>query len=182
VTPTKFLKRFLPDAHYFRGHRALRFLSRLMDPNVWHLNRRSVAGGIWIGLFFASLPLPIQMPLAAATAILTRVNLPLAVVSTWVSNPLTFYPIYYFNFSVGCLITGIDGTWSAGDFSVNAIFGEAFRLAWPLMLGSFVVGTIVATSGYWGVRLLWRLYVIQRWLAKKAIATAQNKRPKGPEH
>lgn len=175
MTPTKFLKRFLPDAHYFKGQRSLRFLTRLMDPNVWHLNRRSVAGGIWIGLFFAFLPLPIQMPMSAATAIWTRVNLPLAVISTWVSNPLTFYPIYYFNFSVGCLLTGIDGTWAAADFSVSAIFGEASRLAWPLLLGSFVVGTMAATAGYWIVRLLWRLYIIQLWLAKKAYAKTKKK-------
>lgn len=175
VTPTKFLKRFLPDAHYFRGHRSLQFLTRLMDPNVWHLNRRSVAGGVWIGFFFAFQPLPIQMPAAAATAIWTRVNLPLAVVTTWVSNPLTFYPIYYFNFSVGCLITGIDGTWAAADFSLSAIFGEASRLALPLFMGSFIVGSVAATAGYWGIRLLWRLYVIQTWLAKKALAKSRQR-------
>ena len=170
MTPTKFLKRFLPDAHYFRAHRNLRFLVRIMDPNVWHLNRRSVAGGIWIGLFLACQPLPVQMPIAAITAIVTRVNLPLAVLSTWVSNPLTFYPLYYFNFSIGCLLTGIDGTWAAADFSLGAIFGEASRLAWPLFLGSFIVGSALATAGYWMVRLLWRLYVIQNWLTKKALA------------
>jgi len=168
VTPTKFLKRFLPHSSYFHEHKSLRFLTRVIDPNIWHLNRRSVSGGLWIGIFLAFQPIPLQMPIAALLAIWTRVNLPLAVLTTWITNPLTFYPIYYLNFSVGCFFLGIDGTWSAADFSWDAIVNEAWRLMVPLFLGSFVAGLTIATSCYWLTRLAWRMYILHRW-GKKMI-------------
>ncbi|MEJ2669087.1 MAG: DUF2062 domain-containing protein [Gammaproteobacteria bacterium] len=177
MTPTKFLKHFLPDSHYFHKQKSLRWLSRLTDPNVWHLNRRSVAGGLWIGLFFALQPLPGQIPAAAMIAIWTRANLPLAVISTWLTNPLTFYPIYYFNFSVGCFLLGVDGTWSADGFSISEIFGEAYRLAFPLYLGSFIVSTFTATGVYLLIRLSWRFYVMKRWWTRKTGRRSSIKSP-----
>ena len=176
MTPTKFLKRFLPDAHFFHKRRTLRWLKRFGDHNVWHLNRRSVAGGLWIGIFSAFLPIPGQIPFAATLAILSRTNLPLATISTGISNPLTFYPIYYFNFSVGCLLLGIDGTWSASGFSINEIFGEASRLALPLYLGSVLVGASFASLSYLLIRMSWRLYVIQRWWTRKTGKRFMEKR------
>jgi len=37
----------------------------IAQPMVWHLNRRSVAGGVAVGLFVSWMPLPMQMLVAA---------------------------------------------------------------------------------------------------------------------
>ena len=78
--PKRLLRKLLPDHRRIREHPHLsRFGARLHDPNLWHLNRRSVAGGTALGLFTSMIPFPGQMIIAAALAIWVRVNLPLFV-------------------------------------------------------------------------------------------------------
>ncbi len=167
MSPKKFLKRYLPNQTELEKSRYLRPLNRLIHPDVWHLNRRSVAGGVWVGLFFACIPFPIQMFFAAFFAVLTRVNLPVAVVCTWISNPLTWYPIFYFTYRVGCSLIGIDGQCSLGKPDWTILYTMPSNIILPLMLGSFISGSILATIGYIIVRLCWRLYIMQIWEKRK---------------
>jgi hypothetical protein len=100
--PKKLIKRYLPDHQTLRTHRHLQvFGARLHDPNLWHLNRRSASGAFAVGLFVAFIPLPLQMLLAAALAIVTQVNLPVSVALVWITNPVTMPPIFYFCYRVG---------------------------------------------------------------------------------
>jgi uncharacterized protein len=56
---------------------------------LWQFNRRSVAWGAAIGLFF-SVAIPIaQIPVAAMVAVYFRVNVPVAIFGTLLSNPFT---------------------------------------------------------------------------------------------
>lgn len=86
--PRKFLKRVMPDHKTMQEHPHLqKFGKRLTDPKLWHLNRKSVAGGLALGLFIGFMPIFGQMFIAAALAILFRVNLPIAFMAVWISNP-----------------------------------------------------------------------------------------------
>ena len=72
------IKKMMPDHDKIRRSRAIKlFGSLLHDGNLWHLNRRSASGAFAVGLFTAFIPVPFQMLLAAAAAIIFRVNLPL---------------------------------------------------------------------------------------------------------
>ncbi|RKZ99705.1 MAG: DUF2062 domain-containing protein, partial [Gammaproteobacteria bacterium] len=45
--PRKFLKRIMPDHKTMREHPHLqKFGQRITEPRLWHLNRRTVAGGL----------------------------------------------------------------------------------------------------------------------------------------
>src|SRR3990170_6990731 len=115
-----FFKRYLPEHHKIREHQYIRhFGSLLHDPNIWPLTRRSSAGGVAAGLFCAFIPLPIHMIVAAAVAILFRVNLPLAVVLTWITNPLTFAPVFYFAYQVGSWLLRVPVQNIAFEFSIR---------------------------------------------------------------
>lgn len=166
--PRRLLQRYLPDFHELRQRRGVRVLGRLLDdPFLLHLNRRSVAGGVAIGLFVAFLPLPLQMLMAAGLAIVIRVNLIIAVVLVWVSNPLTMAPMFYFSYIVGTWLIG-PPVFHTGFEPTLAWFWSELRAIWrPLLLGSTVVGGVVAMAAYGVVNLLWRLYII-RALAHRA--------------
>ncbi len=106
--PKRLLKRYLPDHREIRDHKHLQFFGdRLHDPNLWHLNRRSVAGAMGVGIFIALLPTLGQMVVAAAAAIWLRVNLPIAVAMVWITNPVTMPPIFYSTYKVGAWLLGI---------------------------------------------------------------------------
>jgi hypothetical protein len=76
-------------------------------PNLWHLHRRSVAGGVAVGLFCGLIPGPFQMITAMLFAVSLRVNLPLAVVVTTYSNPFTIVPLYFLAYELGRWVLGV---------------------------------------------------------------------------
>jgi len=164
-----FFKRLLPEPHRLRDHRHLRHFGELLhDPNIWHLNRRSAAGGIAIGLFCAFIPLPVHMVVAAALAMLLRVNLPLAVILTWITNPVTFAPVFYFAYQVGSWILGSPVHHIAFEFSLHWLEVIFVRIWQPLLLGCVVLATLSALTGYFATILVWRILLVKKWTDRKS--------------
>jgi uncharacterized protein len=162
------IKRYMPDHQRVREHRYLRFFGNLLhDPNLWHLNRRSVAGACAIGLFMAFVPVPFQMVLAAAVAIPLRVNLPIAVALVWVTNPLTMPAIFYSSYRVGTWVLGAREMRFAFEPSIQWLMTEMVAIWKPFLLGCFILGTLSAVTGYLLVRLLWRWHVVRRLRDKR---------------
>ncbi len=160
--PRRLIKRYLPDSREVRSHPWIsRFGHRLHDPNLWHLNRRSFSGGVAVGLFCALLPFPGQMLVAAALAIALRVNLPTALVLVWMTNPLTIPPVFFGAYLFGCLLLGeVPVTQSLSEWQTILTRLDAVWV--PLLVGSLVLGGLLALLGFVGVRLLWRWYVVRK--------------------
>ncbi len=160
--PRRLIKRYLPHTDHIRKHRHLRLFGDLLhDPDLWHLNRRSVAGAVGMGLFMAMVPLPFQMVMAAAAAIVLRVNLPLSVLMVWTTNPLTITPIFFFNYKLGSWMLGRTPRPVEFEPSVSWLLDQGSTLWPPLVLGSLAVGLVAGIAGYGTVRLLWRLHVVR---------------------
>lgn len=167
--PRQLLKRLTPHPKAIREHKHLRFFACFFeDPNLFHLNRRSVSGAFAAGLFWAMIPIPLQMIAAMFTAILVRINLPIAVALVWLSNPLTMPPIFYFNYLVGIWILGAPPDVGEFQMTLEWISSEIGVIWWPLYFGSFVVGTVLGLLGYVGIRGYWRWQVIQRYRTRRA--------------
>lgn len=166
--PKKFIRRFMPDHKAIRDNQSMKlFGDRLHDPNLWHLNRRSVSGAAAVGLFSAFLPMPFQMVLAGAGAILFRVNLPLAVATVWITNPVTMPPIFYFNYVVGEKLMGMEPMPLDFELTMEWFTRELSHIWQPLLLGSVVMSTIMATVGFFAIRALWRLHIIKHHKKRK---------------
>lgn len=167
--PKKFIQRLLPHHERVRNHPHLKrvFGKLLHDPNLLHLNRRSASGGFFVGLFFAFMPVPVQMLLAAGAAIIFRVNLPLSVTLVWITNPVTIPPVFYFTYRLGAWL--MDAPLKAQKFTFTwGWFSSVFVEIWqPLLLGSTVCGLFAGLAGYAVIRGLWRLNVIRQWEARK---------------
>jgi len=164
----KTFKRFKLDVADIKSHKYLKIFGTLLnDPNLWHLNRYSVATAFSVGLFFAFVPIPFHMILAAAVAILVRSNLPISVALVWLTNPLTMAPIFYFTFKIGTWILGRPPTEFHFEPSLHWLTTGLKSIWTPLLLGSFICGTLLAIISNITIRLSWRYRVNRNWKARK---------------
>ena len=154
----------MPDHRKIRENKTLQIFGTLLhDPNLFHLNRRSVSGAFAIGLFMAFVPMPFQMIPAAAAAIIFRANLIISAALVWISNPITIPPIFYFCYLVGTWILQTPENQFAFEPSMNWLMTELAHVWEPFLLGCFVVATTASVSGYAFIRLFWRWHVVAEW-------------------
>jgi hypothetical protein len=167
--PKNFIKRYMPDHKKITNNKQLNkvFGSLLHDPNLFHLNRRSVSMAFFVGLFLAFVPLPSQMIMAAAAAIYLRCNLPITVGLVWITNPVTMPPIFYFAYKVGAWILGTPEHKFTIDLSWEWLSTELAAIWEPFLLGCTVCGLFFGALGYVSIRLLWRLHIINTIKARK---------------
>lgn len=166
--PKKFIKRYLPDEATLKNHKSLGMFGRLvLAPNLWHLNKRSVSGAFAVGLFCAFIPVPFQMVLAIAGALLFRVNLPIAVALVWITNPITMPPIFYFAYLVGTWI--LDTPVMEIEFALTMEWlTTGLSAIWqPFLLGCLVCAVVSAVIGFIIIRIVWRYLVLKSWQKRK---------------
>ncbi|MCK7502467.1 MAG: DUF2062 domain-containing protein [Comamonadaceae bacterium] len=176
--PERTMRRFrdwAPRPEAIRENRWLRWLGpALHHPRLWHMSRRGLALGMALGFFFGLLIPLAQIPLSAAAAVALRANVPAAVASTLVTNPLTFGPLYYTAWRIGSAILGDpdepppqaeddlpdqqpdESAWSA---AVRRIAG----VGKPLLVGLAVMASVVGLSTYVVVSTAWKLVVLWKW-------------------
>ena len=135
----KMMQRFIPDPEFIKQHKNLQFLGdRLHDPNLWHLNRRSISMAFAVGLFFAWVPSPTQMAMAAVAALYFRANLPISVILVWITNPITMPPLFYFAYRVGLWFMNRPSPADDFVFSVDGIWSGLGNIWEPFLLGCLI--------------------------------------------
>lgn len=166
--PKKKLQKLFPTPEQVKNNKSLAFLAPLMGkPNLWHLNRRSVAQAFFIGIFCAFIPMPFQMVLAALLAFYFNSNLPISIGLVWLSNPITMPPLFYATYSLGAYLMDIPAREFNSDMSLESLLSELNEIWVPLYLGSLLAGLFFAGTGYVGMRILWRMNVISHWNKRK---------------
>ncbi len=158
------LKKYIPSPDAIQNNKSLRFLGKLIhDPNLFHLNRRSVSVALFWGLLIGLLPpLPVHTPAAAAAALLARCNLPLVIAAVWIGNPITYPIIMYSFYHLGLFILHSEPV-STLEFSWHWLSNQ-FALIWkPYLVGSIVGSLTCATIGYFISNYVWRLNVKRKW-------------------
>jgi len=175
--PRKTIRRFLPEMSELLNRPSLGWIRSLpQDPNLLHLNRHSVSLAVFIGIFCAFVPIPIQTLMVIAICFWLGANLPLAMVIIWMSNPLTIPPMFYLTYKLGSYILGT----TLGDFSVTLSWEWFSQLGseilLPLFVGSILAGTVLASIGYFFVLFLWRWKVIKDWEHRKDLRQAKKQK------
>jgi uncharacterized protein (DUF2062 family) len=186
--PRKLFRRFLPDQDTVLANRYMAKLDSrgtwLHHPNLWHLNRHSVAGGFAIGLFAGLIPGPLQMLGAVLLAIPLKKNIPVALITTFYTNPFTIVPLYVLAIGYGRLLLGaghhpvhvtpFDWDWSHWIDSVQGFVQWSLSLGKPLAVGLVALALTLAAAGYFAVQLAWRAHVILAW-RRRAKRRAEQK-------
>ncbi|RMG14101.1 MAG: DUF2062 domain-containing protein [Cyanobacteria bacterium J055] len=109
-----------------------------------------LARGFAVGIFSGFFPfLGAQIIVALLLAIPFRGNKLVAALGTWISNPLTYLPLYLFNFKVGCLVLGSMPDFSPdGLSSADALLALKEEFLSALLVGCAVSGLVAGTVGY----------------------------------
>lgn len=166
--PRKTIHRFLPDINRLLQRPSLRWMNSLAhDPNLLHLNRHSVSLAIFVGIFCAFIPLPIQTLIAVAMCFWLGANLPIGMMAIWISNPITIPPMFYLTHRLGSYLLSTDPV----DFTVTLSWEWFSNLGagvlMPLFVGSLLCGLIFASMGYFFILHLWRWKVVKKWEQRK---------------
>ncbi|MDH0649887.1 DUF2062 domain-containing protein [Pseudomonas sp. GD03858] len=162
--PRRLFKRYMPDPTSIREHKSLRFFGKLLhDPNLWHLNRHSVARAMGVGLFAALIPIPMQMLLAAALAIPVRGNLPIAVSLVWLTNPLTMPPVFFVTYMTGAWLMQVPPRTLPDEITVDWVTDQLATIWQPFLLGSVVCGVVLGVLAYFTTMGYWRWWVGRQW-------------------
>ena len=120
-----------------------------------------VAKGLALGIFAGCFPFfGLQSVISILLAAVFRGSKVAALAATWISNPLTYVPLYVFNYKIGKLLLGtedtVELTLDLESFTTFKELGSSFAVT--LLTGSFIVGMTLGIITYF-----YSLAVLERW-------------------
>ena len=165
--PRRFFRKFSLKRDHLRTRWWLAPFDHLLhDPNLWGVRRRNVVPAFALGLFVSYLPFPGHMIIAALLALWFRVNIPVAVVAVWASNPVTMGPMFYLAFEVGRTLLQQPPRPFQFELSIDWLLSGFVYIWQPLLLGSVLLGSLLALVGYVVLDLVWRASIAD-YLARR---------------
>jgi len=165
---SRWLRRSMPTREGMANNRYMKpFAHRFLRSELWRFTRRSVPRGVALGIF-AGFIIPVgQILLAAFLALPFRANMPIAALTTFITNPFTF-PIWIVAANkVGSIVLSVEAltgepvggthdsgrmqwfTWLAAEAGVTAI-------------GFFMMATVFSIVGYLLASLIWSFIVARK--------------------
>ena len=155
-----------------KRNRFMRWFARhFLDKTVWKPTRHTFAGGLAVGLFVMMLVIPGQMPLAILIAALLRVNIPIAIIACWITNPVTMAPVAWWEIEFGNWLLRLTGLGEPPPLEWNELMAlldhvSSFATFWESLLklkpwagslyvGGAVLGLLMAPVGYALSFLFW---------------------------
>ncbi|MBN2715125.1 MAG: DUF2062 domain-containing protein [Deltaproteobacteria bacterium] len=124
-----------------------------------------IALGLALGIFIGFLPIMgIQMAVVTLFAIPLRGNLKAAIAGVWISNPVTFIPLYWVNYLLGTVFyrettvswhefggqitRTVSWDWTAVKASLQSILFLGADVFAPLWLGSAILAVLFGVITY----------------------------------
>jgi len=178
---TRMTGRLQPAIDRITSHPAvIRYVPALADPDLWHLNRRSAARAVAVGLFCGLIPGPLQVISAIVGCLVVRANFPVAVVTTFYTNPFTIVPLYVVAYEYGRLFfpdaaPSVDWTLphSSGLAEwMPALLHWMMQMGKPLAVGLVLLAVTLAAAGWAVVRLAWRCPAVWAWRRRAQLRAA----------
>lgn len=167
----------MPTRESFEQVRWLRPIAhRILLPELWRFHRRSVPRGVALGII-VGIMIPIaQFLFAALFALPARANVPVAAVTTIITNPFTTPAIWLGAYWLGTWLLHIDAAVPGKPLS-NAVVNdggwEDSLMNWarwllsdaapPTVLGLVVISAVGAVIGYIVASFMWRGWIAHKW-------------------
>lgn len=125
-----------------------------IPPEYLSTNRRMVSKAVFIGLFIAFIPMPMQMLAVVAVMPFTRFNVPIAIAMCWLSNPFTMPPMYYMEYLTGSFILGTEV--EPVQMTVEWFSENIGKIFVPLYVGTAVYSILGSSLAYYLVNHFWK--------------------------
>jgi uncharacterized protein len=121
-----------------------------------------LALGMALGIFIGMMPImPFQIVIAVALALLFRASKITAAIGTWISNPVTWYVVYFYDYKLGASLLGISpdraffssvirapGSGEAPTAVISKIVGAGGTGFAAFLIGGLVIGVLIAIPSY----------------------------------
>lgn len=131
--------------------RESKWFAAIASRHLFSFQEQPLARGMAIGMFWMCMPMPFQMVPATLFCTLFSANLPMALLAVWISNPVTYLPIFYVQYEIGAMLFG-GGVkdFSFGEFVSH--YREAVDVAgmiyYTILQGALVTGLVLSVLGY----------------------------------
>lgn len=137
----------------------------VLRSELWRFTRRSVPRAVALGLLVGILLPFAQIIFAAILSLPSRANVPIAAVTTFVTNPLTTPLIWAASYQVGNALLHIDDRAGGALDRLFALTDIWSAMQWltsegkSLALGLVIVAVISASVGYLLSGVVWRWWI-----------------------
>ena len=125
-----------------------------VPPEYLFPNRKMISKGVFIGIFIAFIPMPMQMALVLAVMPFTRFNVPIALAMCWLSNPFTMPPMYYMEYLTGSFILGTQV--APVEMTLDWFSANIDDIFIPLYFGTALYSIFGSLTAYWAVNHFWK--------------------------
>ena len=154
------------------------FAGRVLRSELWRFTRRSVPRGVALGMLVGIIVPFAQILFASLLCLSVRANVPVAALTTFVTNPLTTPLIWLFAYKVGSWILQVDAMTVVAPVN-SAMEHSQFDdlLQWltgatlVTAFGLVVVAIVAAAVSYLATSLGWRW-----WIGRKRRARIERLR------
>ncbi|MBP2276654.1 MULTISPECIES: DUF2062 domain-containing protein [Sphingomonas] len=172
---SRWVGRHVPTRESVEANRYLRPVAhRILAPALWRFTRRSVPRGVALGLFTGVLFPFAHMPLAAVTALPVRANVPVAVGTTLLHNPITTVPLFWAAYQLGHWVLRFDRSVPGAPIASN-VKANVGLLHWLVsqggpstIVGLVLIAAILSVLGYVLTGLAWRIRIGRKWRKRAA--------------
>ena len=165
----------MPTREEMAANRFIRpFASRVLRSELWRFTRRSVPRGVALGLVVGIIVPFGQILLAALLSAPVRANVPLAALTTFVTNPFTTPLIWVAAYWVGSLLLRIDAATIVAPFNTAIEETELQQfLEWltgatlVTAFGLVVIAAVSAALSYLASVWIWRWMTARKWSRRR---------------
>ena len=119
------------------------------------VNRKSISNAMMIGMFFAMIPMPMQMLAVVFCVPFIKFNVPLSLTVVWITNPFTMPFIFYGEYLLGNIVLFREGV-SEIILSVEWFQNNLDDIFVPLFVGALVAGLVLSFVSRYLVMHLWK--------------------------
>ena len=170
------LRKNMPTREQMARNRFIKpFAGRVLRSELWRYTRRSVPRGVALGLLVGIIVPFAQILFAALLSAPVRGNVPVAALTTFVTNPVTTPLIWIAAYWVGSLLLRIDAATVVAPVNTAIEQTDLQRaLVWltqagiETAFGLVVIAVISASLGYLISLWTWRWWTARKWARRRA--------------